>query len=330
MVIEDHERVRSFNSIDTPSTLTNPVPQNYTHEGGARELIGGSGVSLDGRSLILPADGGEGDDISSINTDYNSRRMRALGQVDPAASPSWSSPHKGYSDENYNKYAYPSKLFSLSKSKEIPPSQDDVEDDDGCCPIWITEAPFWLKMVIVVSTALLLGSIVLVGVGASLAVQNRADKLAAAAPTSVPIISWPTSDGFGNAGEDIAPITSDTREPAVVPTPSLSPVADLKEPWEPKNTTINFFVLGGRFMGEALTDLPAQLENMPELYGDSVLFHLGDWNSPFTTSCIEQSFEDNVDLFSQSNLPVYFIVGDNEFNGELFQGNLIYHYLDHQ
>jgi hypothetical protein len=42
----------------------------------------------------------------------------------------------------------------------------------------------------------------------------------------------------------------------------------------------------------------------------------GDWNSPFATSCVESYYyQTNVDLYKQSAIPVYFVPGDNEFNG---------------
>ena len=47
------------------------------------------------------------------------------------------------------------------------------------------------------------------------------------------------------------------------------------------------------------------------------MFHLGDWNSPFATSCNEASFQVVDELFQNSPVPVYFVPGDNEYNGTL-------------
>jgi hypothetical protein len=45
------------------------------------------------------------------------------------------------------------------------------------------------------------------------------------------------------------------------------------------------------------------------------LAHLGDWNSPSYTNCDESAYEDIADLFTASTVPVYFVPGDNEYNG---------------
>jgi hypothetical protein len=94
------------------------------------------------------------------------------------------------------------------------------------------------------------------------------------------------------------------------------PVGDYAIWVQSREPTVSFFVTGGRFTGDSLAILPEQLTTLPNLDGNSILFHLGDWNSPFATSCVESSHEINDELYQNSALPVYFVPGDNEFNGE--------------
>ena len=192
----------------------------------------------------------------------------------------------------------------------------------GCCclPIWITEAPFWLKMVIVISAALLVGAIVLVGVGTSLAIKHRAERVGGSGGGEGTVITgdgddstniyWPEDDTYIDG-------SSPTSSPLIITTDSPTTKTS---PWNPKhynsNTTLSFFVTGGRFQGDDLDELPDWLSTLPNnVDGTSVLFHLGDWNSPYQTSCVENSYKENSKLYKDSSLPVYFIVGDNEFNG---------------
>jgi hypothetical protein len=93
---------------------------------------------------------------------------------------------------------------------------------------------------------------------------------------------------------------------------SVSPVTATQAP-----TVVNFFVMGGRFVGENLATLTAGLQGLPNPDGDSILVHLGDWNSPYTTSCVEDSYIVHAEVYQQSNIPVYFVPGDNEFSGTL-------------
>eukprot|EP00980_Cylindrotheca_fusiformis_P012404 scaffold3046_cov105-Cylindrotheca_fusiformis.AAC.3 len=269
---------------------------------------GAEGNSLDGQSLILNHDDNT---ISSINTDYHSRQMRALG-MDPDIPNPGDSPVKEYAPPprpaakaKNNQYTQPKKSKSKSKSPSVKklkhPRNGDYYDDEtsSCLPIWIIDAPFWLKMVIVTSVALLLGAMVLIGVAATLEVQNRDEEKRAPSPASPPGYLKPTpGDGFG----DLSP-------------PTQAPVVNI-EPWEPRrtDTTVSFFVVAGRFPQETLDTLPEELQALPNIDGNTVLFHLGDWNSPSATECDEASFQDNAILFQQSSLPVYFVVGDNEFN----------------
>jgi hypothetical protein len=74
--------------------------------------------------------------------------------------------------------------------------------------------------------------------------------------------------------------------------------------------------MGGRFDGEDTKTLENGLKSLPITDGNTILIHLGDWNSPYSTSCVEDSFITNVDSYQKSSVPVYFVPGDNEYNGK--------------
>jgi len=77
--------------------------------------------------------------------------------------------------------------------------------------------------------------------------------------------------------------------------------------------TIVFYLTAGRPRGDTLTYLAGNLTNLP-VEPDSFLLHLGDWNSPFSTQCVESAYQTVDALFSNSSVPVYFVPGDNEYN----------------
>jgi len=138
-------------------------------------------------------------------------------------------------------------------------------------------------------------------------VQNREDETRSNAAVSPPTL----------APENIFP-TQPNLAPTNIPLtaePTVSPIEEMP-PWQPYNTStsVQFFVAGGLFAGETLRRLPDELSNLPNIDGNTVLFHLGDWNAPSQTECQESAYSDIATLFSNSSLPVYFIVGDNEFN----------------
>ena len=130
------------------------------------------------------------------------------------------------------------------------------------------------------------------------------------APTSAPTTAEPT----------LSPTKNPTRSPTLSPTknPTSSPtLPPTKAPTQsPTISMINFFVMGGRFDGDDRNTLASGLLSLPSFDENTILVHLGDWNSPYTTSCVESSFLDNVDIYQKSSVPVYFVPGDNEYNGK--------------
>jgi hypothetical protein len=326
-------------SGDPPGADPAPSPENT-----ATMMMGGSGVSLDGRSLVVPMDRDrEFDEVSSINTrEYTyvneMRIVGEAGQERDVETSNYEGPIAGKQIPKGDSYEYHN-----ARPKRDEKTMDSGETyEGGCLPLWITDAPRWLKIVIVLSTALLVGAIVLIGVGATIAVQKNNSEAATQTNPSGPAFpslpnqpvspptggngggnspvaspttdNSPTSPTGGSDGSTAAPVASPTRPTITVPgtpQPTVSTTAS------PTSSTVTFFVTGGRFTGEALNELPQQLNTLPQDDGNTVMFHLGDWNSPFATECVEESYQTNVDLFSNSTVPVYFVPGDNEYNGTL-------------
>jgi hypothetical protein len=228
---------------------------------------------------------------------------------------------------------------------------------NGCLPLWVSDAPRWLKLVIAFSTALLVGAVVLVTVALSAALANKdasgsssslsgSGSTATSAPTYAGVATSPEdsqteipSDNMwegtprptealptkrpGGSSSTPAPVPTDTDGPDVdQPTSASDPGGNDASTTPPGSTSsfdpqvTTFFVTGGRFTNDALERVPEQLATMPVRGGTSFLVHLGDWNSPYATRCDRQSYQDVNDLFSNSTIPVYFVPGDNDFNGK--------------
>jgi hypothetical protein len=222
----------------------------------ASELVGydTSALSLDGRSLNIPT-GGTDEDMSSLGTSkyggYNFSTENAIGYigdmriigraeeydnedgppVPPYRSPT-QSPYHQYSEGTsaVGEYDFQQTDYSVQTEDRGGPILvvDGKEDDEkehkkksGCLPAWIAGAPFWLQLVIVCSTALLIGAIVLISVGANLAKdslrssfgdqdQNHSSNPVAVPPPPDGTTSAPTTSS--DVGVPVAPETS-TSEP---------------------------------------------------------------------------------------------------------------------
>ena len=55
----------------------------------------------------------------------------------------------------------------------------------------------------------------------------------------------------------------------------------------------------------------AALSNV-DLDGNTVLFHLGDWNPTSSSSCLESSYQEMDALYSHSGIPVYLVPGNTD------------------
>ena len=369
------------------STTGNTKQEMYTS--GVASLIGvSSGISLDGESVRLPGDDGfeMNDDISSIhdgssyypNTSYYGSqappKIKIVGRVESmeegTANINQLTPASiALSDQmrkadQRTKEEQEDKLSGTGGSNKTPPNMKKTskirirngnKKRNGCTPVWVQEAPLWLKVVIAISLALLVGAVVLVTLALSTALisQDKASTTLSSTSTPRPTDSGSTAqDPWAGVPDDntwkgtpepteplitkrpeeeeegsstSAPDTSapesdetDTNQSESTTTPedNTSPETTMPEPETFDSQVTTFFVTGGRFTNDALDQLPGQLATMPVRGGTSFMVHLGDWNSPYATKCDRQSYQDVNDLFSNSSIPVYFVPGDNEFNGK--------------
>ena len=315
--------------------------------------------------------------------------------------------------------------LSIGDSQKKPPNMKNTsklsvhrKQRRTLVPKWVAAAPVWLKCVIIFSTAMLVGAVVLVSVALTTALTHQTatssatlDDTVLSAPNEYDAISTPAPlsttgalpfDTYaGNTDEPVdddtgiveGPVddanilsptlapslavtesatpapsasTSEAVKPAATPRPTVAeqPIDEADDISAPSSTAedsdtvsapapsnpptlspdsatqagqgasggnkdntvdststqydpyvTTFFVTGGRFTNDGLTALPSQLQSMPVRGGTSFMVHLGDWNSPYATRCDEQSYRDVNSLFSNSSAPVYFLPGDNDFNG---------------
>jgi len=231
----------------------------------------------------------------------------------------------------------PTKI-QISGTPSLAEGTANGESKKGVFPQWVNAAPQWLKVVILFSIALLVGAAVLVTVALVSALNDDGNDGSSNATASEEfssksppvVVTIPTTTASSNPIPAPAPseATPSTSAPTFVGDflghtdnagllPQESDAMQITDPaavpYDELVTT--FFVTAGRFTNDALTQLPEQLRTLPVRGGTSFLVHLGDWNSPYATQCDAQSYQDVNDLYSNSSIPVYFVTGDNEFNG---------------
>jgi hypothetical protein len=295
---------------------------------GLESLVGRSAamISLDGESLLLPdnvmGDDDFADEVSSMNSSVYRPNMRAVTAV----------PGKDDSDSGGDKDSPSSK-----ETKKTSAVSEQNSFESSRIPLWIRRSPLWLKVIFLTSVTLLIGAVVLIGVGLSLALSDDDEdtNLADAnrigentyppglpsAPTpapDVPTVS-PVSTVIEGTASPVQPSISPTGAPVLSPTmrPSVNPSVS-SVPTEPiDEEVIQFYVMAGRMQGDVLELAPEGLAKLPKRQGLSFLVQLGDWNSPQTEGCTESAYEEVSNLYQQSAIPVYFVVGDNEYNGTL-------------
>lgn len=165
---------------------------------GVGSLLGGDGVSLNGESVMLPEDYDLG---GSIHTDGMAERIAEkkfeLSMVGSAMSDPDVSELMGGG-------GIPRRNLNDSRDDSVGSSRK------GCLPLWLMEAPTWLKGAIAASTALLVGALVLVIIAVALNEDNSGGG-------SSSLFTGPDSPSGTRA-----PI-SPTMEPAPTRAPSSSP-----------------------------------------------------------------------------------------------------------
>eukprot|EP00529_Nitzschia_sp_RCC80_P017637 CAMPEP_0113523592 /NCGR_PEP_ID=MMETSP0014_2-20120614/45784_1 /TAXON_ID=2857 /ORGANISM="Nitzschia sp." /LENGTH=847 /DNA_ID=CAMNT_0000421685 /DNA_START=206 /DNA_END=2749 /DNA_ORIENTATION=- /assembly_acc=CAM_ASM_000159 len=332
-----------------------------------RDVENGTSNVPSGAGGFCHDDDDNGDSMSYANSSIgnnNNNNNTAMADVE-LNNETATSPTTTKSLQQQNKDNTVMKKTKKNKKKPRTSSTKSKDATCGCVPSWLTNAPYWLKMVIVGSLALLVGAIVLIGVGAWFAANNDNDNGGSGSNgntngigssngggSTVPALPTTTSppppaddevatigggqpeqeqqpsipedddeEGApGGAGADTGEGDPTNPTTATSASQNVSTNPPISRPTTP-SSTVSFYVMGGRFEDEGLTQLTTDLAQLPVVTTGTttepnypVLFHLGDWNSPFSTSCDQASFQSNVDTYRQSTVPVYFVPGDNEFN----------------
>ena len=326
---------------------------------------------LNGKSIVFfpncptTAEGGDDDDLSSINTDHchfsymvppypgggvssqPQERGGVLGQLEPEyratlvqeddetsrdglRTVSWYELHHSWatlaytntsSSSNNNHHHHVANKMGVGpniNNEKVGNNGGSAEENSstttwGCCPECISGARPWVKMVLFFSVLFLITAMVVVGVGTTMSMENDREQQEAMNNSNNIIatnddIPFGTNADFRTGAPRAVPLPSPTSSSTNPPTTTLTQGPD-------SPTVVTLYLTGGRFTDEAFTEIPDQLASLPYDNNDpttTFLVHLGDWNS---TDCAETSYETNVNLFSDSSIPVYFLPGDHDYNG---------------
>uniref|UniRef100_A0A7S1YN44 Calcineurin-like phosphoesterase domain-containing protein n=2 Tax=Grammatophora oceanica TaxID=210454 RepID=A0A7S1YN44_9STRA len=233
-----------------PGVPVGDIPDGVsTIAGGDESVMGGmsfmgDGVSLDGQSVLLPGDPGyiapgaddpetpsTTDDVSSINSSIygGGAFFGAEGKADNGEDSVMDASRaamKGDSGKG---------VSGVPSNPEEPKGAADGEEGDKkkgaaagicCLPPWVTSAPTWLKAVIVIAVALLVGAIVLLGVAAGLDGQSNPDAVGGNDDRFQPTVSPVDPDPLDptpapTLTKTLAPVTN---PPTGQPVPGQTPV----------------------------------------------------------------------------------------------------------
>ena len=176
-----------------------------------------SDLVLDGRSLLLPDN--IDDEVSSINSSlYHGRPAPPVPEIKPTTT-------------------------TEASNDDTPPKKQPEEPvQRSCLPLWLARAPQWLKLVLVASVALLVGAIVLVAVGLSLALTgdnetSRSSELQGALQSINPNHVYPTTpvDPAPVKPVDETPVEPEPVDPEPVEDTTTTSTVDSVEA-EPEET----------------------------------------------------------------------------------------------
>jgi hypothetical protein len=134
-------------------------------------------------------------------------------------------------------------------------------------------------------------------------------------PTASPVMASPVftsilpkAKGFTTAVPVASPVQ--TFAPVLV---SVEEVPGASPASSPTNFTI--YITAGFLPYYMKTQAGALLPQLPGTVDDAFLVHLGDWNDVSTDpSCAQTNYQTIADFYSASSIPVYWTVGDNEYN----------------
>jgi hypothetical protein len=133
--------------------------------------------------------------------------------------------------------------------------------------------------------------------------------------TTVPVASPVQTFAPVMSGKGLVPAI-----PVVVPAPTFAPALVSAEdvPGDVPaslTTSTTIYITAGFLPGYMMAQAGTLLPQLPGTVADTFLVHLGDWNDIATDpSCAQTNFQTIADFYSASSVPVYWTVGDNEYN----------------
>ena len=295
---------------------------------GTRSLTGDSDIiSLDGKSLLLPDRDAYPDEVSSMNSTLyaGGTDLKIVSRIPPNPQTEDEMVPPAVPGMLNEDGSLPKEMASAIASNE--PDEPKKGQSRGCLPLWIQRAPTWLKLLLLTSLLLLIAALALVGVGLALSMPDddnnnnnsqKNDNFGGFPTTksTPPPVSIPTP---APAPVETKPKTSpETSKKTAAPTPSppVQVTPSTSSPTEPVDLEVTtFYVTAGQYLDDALQQAQEGLPLLPTHGGTAFLVHLGDWN--LNLDCPEDVYQNVAQFFQASSVPVYFAVGDNEYNGTL-------------
>lgn len=229
--------------------------------------------------------------------------------------------------------------YAKSKRKENT-DQSQSGYYNGCIPVWVIESSPLIKMVIVLSTALLIGSLALIVIAFSVSARSLGtdtsqqssfiDNTLAPSPTIViafepsiirPSTSIPTNEpsietiaDVQNPGSGQLPVPNSLPSLHPSPQPSLLPtIQSSTKPSTISQANIGEFYITSRNRQRSVV-FPL-LSNLSQ-ESNGWMIHLGNWNghSNMNNRCRDDLYNRVSQTYKNSSVPVFFVPGDNEWN----------------
>jgi len=169
-------------------------------------------------------------------------------------------------------------------------------------------------------------------ISASPTISSSPTAVPSSSPTGRPTLSPSVSVAPSEPGATRAPTTEpsaapSTSEPSSSPTDEASSAPSTSEPTKspsvaPSAEYVNtenqqtFYITAGRFTESGFSDFQEKISQLPTDDGSAFIVHLGDWNSPGSNggNCPRETYEEAYNWYSSSSVPMYFVMGDNEYN----------------
>ena len=183
-------------------------------------------MSLDGQSLLLPDENtmqfGDGDEVptSIATSNYGGRHQSSFRIVGPLSKSRQSHPSRQMQRLEFLRQMETMMVVQACQKKYLIQEMVVLRVVPvECLPRWLRDSPFWVKSVIILGLALLVGAAVLVAVAAGMASENKNNSTGGSGSSA----SVGADDGVGGATTSEPTVASATAPPTMAPSISLKP-----------------------------------------------------------------------------------------------------------